>query len=168
MDDRHEPSVRVAIERREDQAVRDGTTMLGLQLDYVDAVAPGELGYPGAEEAGVGDNDRLPRRDQIDDSGLHRGGPGARQGEHERVLGRPPRVTQQLDRVEQQLVQIGVEVAEHRPLHRGDHARVGVGGAGAGEQPRRRIEWGGVHRPSLADRGCEYNLRISSIPLRIV
>ena len=67
------------------------------------------------------------------------------------------------DDVEQDVVQVRVEVAEHRPLHRVEHGGVDVRGSGAAEQPLRRVEHGQVRFMSyrVTDVDLDINLRVS-------
>jgi hypothetical protein len=57
-------------------------------------------------------------------------------------VGHPVHAPQHLHDLEQDLMKVGIEVAEHRPRHGVEHGRVDVGGAGAAEQPLRRAKLG--------------------------
>ena len=62
-------------------------------------------------------------------------------GQREDVaVGHPPDGAQHRDDLVEHGVEGGVEVAEHRAAHRGEHGRLDVRRAGAAEQPGRWVE----------------------------
>ena len=129
-----------------------------LHRHHARAVAASDLGDPAAEEPALGDDHRVARLHEVRDAGLHAGRAGAVERQHQAV-GHPVHAPQQVHDVEEDLVHLRVEVAEHRPCHRVEHRGVYVRRAGAAEQPFGRPKPGEsvVHpfRVAQDDRDCK-------------
>jgi hypothetical protein len=141
VDDRHQPRLRVALQLLQQPLVGDRLAPVGLDLDDVGAVAAGDLGDPPPEVAAAGDDRGLPGLQQVGDPGLHPGGPGRLQRDQQALPGAkdPP---QKLDHLQEDLVEVRVQVAEHRLLHRLEHRELDVGRPRAAQQPPGRLQRG--------------------------
>jgi hypothetical protein len=110
------------------------------QLDHVQAVPLGDVDHAVAEEAAGCHDHGLARLGQRRQAGLHAGRAACGERDRESVAAAVGRL-QQLDQVLQDLVEVGVEMAQHRPLHGLEHARVDVGRARTAQQALGRVEW---------------------------
>ena len=134
MDDGEQTRIGVVVEGGKQAIVRDVLAPVRADLDHLGAATPGHLGDPGAEVAADCDDHRLPRLDQVREAGLHPRGPGRLQRQDDPALGAVDRA-KHVDEVEQDLVQLRVEVPEHRLSHRLERGGVEVARPGAAEQP---------------------------------
>ena len=161
MHDGDHPSLALVIERLHKCVVRNALTPVSGHSDHPRPMPPRDLSDPAAEEAALGDDHRVARLEQVGDTRLHAGRAGAVEREHEAVR-HPVHAPEQLDDVEQDLVHLRVEVAEHRPRHGFKHRWVHVRGTRAAEQPLGRAKLGEsvVHPVRVPYPGHECKLRV--------
>ena len=141
--DREEAGAGMALELVQEALVRDDLAVVGLHLDDVRAGALGHLRDAVPEEAGVRDDRGVARLEQVLQAALHAGGARGLVREHQPAL-RLVDLALEVDDLVEDVVQVGIQVAQHRLLHRGEHARLHVAGAGPGKQALRGIERGEV------------------------
>src|ERR671935_1035768 len=116
----HEPRLRVVLEHFEQPFVGHTLAPGGRHFHHVRAVAPRNLGDALAEVTGAPHDHGVARLDQVRDARLHAGRAGGLDGEHDAVVS-AVYLAQVRDYLEQDLVEVGIEVAEHRGLHRLEH-----------------------------------------------
>ena len=87
---------------------------VGLHLDDLGAEAMGDLDDPPAEEAVDADDRRVARLEQVGESRLHARGAGGLQRQHQSGRRGPVGATQEAHQLGQEVVQVGVEMAEQR------------------------------------------------------
>ena len=112
-----------------------------------------------AEEPALGDDHLVAELEQVHDPGLHAGRAGAVEREHEPV-GHAVDAPQHVHDLEQDLVEVGVQVAEHRPPHGVEYGGVYVRRPGAAEEPLRRPEAREIHLLRVPHRYREHKLRV--------
>ena len=134
VDDGQQARVGVVVQGREQALVRDVLAPVRADLDHLGAAAPGDLGDPRAEVAAGSDDHRLARLDQVGEAGLHPRCPSRLQRQDQPALGAVD-AAEHVDDVEQDLVQLRVQVPEHRLLHRLEGGGVDVARPGPAEQP---------------------------------
>ena len=159
MHHRDHPRTRVPIELLHQCVVRNALTPVGLDSHNMRAVPARDLRDTAAEVAALPDDHRVARLEQVRDAGLHAGGARAVKGEHEPVR-HAIDASQHRDDVQQDLVEVRVEVAEHGPAHRVEHGGVYVRRAGAAQEPLGGPELGEVHALRVPHAHREHKLRV--------
>ena len=142
----HHASAGVAVELLYERVVRDALPPVSIDRHHLGAVTARDLRDAPSEEAALRHDHGVAGLEQVRYPGLHPGRAGAVQRQDEPVR-HAVDAPQHRDDVEQDVVQVGVEVAEHRPAHRVEHRRVHVRRAGAAQKSLRRLELGEVHVP---------------------
>ena len=135
------PCPRLVVERFHQRVVRYALTPVGAHGDDACPMPPCDFSDPSAEEAALGDDHRVAGLDEVHDAGLHAGRARAVEREHQDVR-HPVHAQQQADDVEEDLVHLRVEMAEHRPCHRLEYGGIHVRRPGPAEQPLRRSKLG--------------------------
>ena len=121
----HHPGAGVAVELLQERVVRHALAPVGARPPPPRAVARARSPRCGGRRTRTGPRYGVARLEQVRDSGLHPGRARAVEREHQPV-GHAVDAPQHRDDVEQDLVEVGVEVAEHRLLHRVEHRGVNV------------------------------------------
>ena len=132
----------LSLERLEQARVGDVRAPVLHDLDDLAAGAARELDDAAAEVARRADDDRVARLGEADEAGLHAGRAGRLQRQHE-ALGVAVDEPQHAHDLVQDRGDLGIEMAEHRLLHRGQRGRRDVGRPGTAEQPIAGGQWGG-------------------------
>ena len=159
MDHGDHPRVRVHVERVHQRLVRHAVAPVRLDRDDPSAVPPRDLADALPEEPALPHDHGVARLEQVRDAGLHPGGTAAVEREDEPV-GHPVDAPQHVDDVEQDVVKVRVEVAEHRLPHRVEHGRVYVRGSGAAQESLGRPQLGEFHHVRVPEAHREYKLRV--------
>jgi hypothetical protein len=139
VDDGDEPRARIGVDRVEERLVGGDLPVVGADLDHLRARALGHARDAVAEEPRDGDDGGVARLEQVHEPALHARRPGRLMREDEAALGVVDPALE-VDELEQDLVEIRVEVAQHRLLHRLQDGRLDVARARPGEQALRWIE----------------------------
>jgi hypothetical protein len=153
------PCVPVPVERLENRVIRYALAPVGVDRHDARVMTPRDFGDPAAEKPTLGDDDLVAELEQVCDPALHAGRAAAVEGQHEAV-GHPVDAPQHGDDVEQDVVKVGVEVAEHRLAHRVEHGRVYVRGSWAAQKSLGRPELGEIHHVRVPEAHREHKLRV--------
>jgi len=163
VNDSHQPGFGPAVERVQQCLVRD---------DLTPRPRPRRGAPPSArsgdEEAGITDDDNVPGGYEIHDAGLHPGHPGRLQRQRDAILQAVYRA-EHLDKLEQELVERRVEMAEHRLAHRVQHGRLDVRGTRTTEEPVRRGQrWRGRQGGTRSHQGRSYVEASEGLAIEVV
>ena len=129
----------VLLDRRAQRLERKCLSPLGVEAAHLRPVPRGDLRHTIAEIPRDGDHHHVPRLDRVRDRRLHPGRSRTRNQKRMLVIGLPC-ITQHLPDIVHDPQEGRVEVADGAPHEGLHHARIGVGRAGAQQQPVRHVE----------------------------